>query len=242
MRILARTLGAAALSGVAMCAAMGMPVTTAQAADIVEPFVPAPVVPPVVVLTWSGAYLGGFVAGHLGGDLEFCRDRDGDDDDLFDDDDNDKGRCVEADDDLEGITGGVIAGWNWQPGRSLVFGIEGDVGFGQIDTDRRRRRVFDVDGEEIVLRERDEFEIDLLSHVRGRIGWAGWHPNVLLFAAGGLSIAEGNLESRREFNNDDFFDDHGDDDQTFFGWTVGGGIDWKITPHLVVRAEYLFDR
>jgi outer membrane immunogenic protein len=99
--------------------------------------------------------------------------------------------------------------------------------------------VFIIDDEEIVLRQRDEFEIDLLSHVRGRVGWAGWHPNVLLFAAGGLSIADASVDSRRDFG---LFDHKGEDDQTFFGWTVGGGIDWMITPHLVVRAEYLFDR
>lgn len=234
-----RLLAAALVSGLAMSAAMGMPVTTAQAADIVEPFVPPPVVAPVVVPTWRGFYLGGFVSGHWA-DVEACRGRhkkdDDDDDDFFDDDDDDDRRRGCFDIDVDGVLGGVVGGWNFQPGGgSWVFGIEGDWGWGKIEGDDEHRRDFFG----LTVRDRVDFEIDQVGHARGRLGWAGWHPNVLLFAAGGAAFAQGDLGRRADIDGLVFAD--GSDEQWHFGWTIGGGFDWKITPHVVLRAEYLFD-
>ena len=225
-------LGAALLSGLAIFATMGTPVTPVQAADIIEPVVPAPYVPPVVVPTWRGFYLGGFVSGHWGEvDVEGRR---RDDLDL---------RGIDFQVDIDGILGGVVGGWNFQAG-SWVFGVEGDWGWGEIDGTSTRR--FATELEDVSLRFKvDDFDIHQAAHIRGRIGWAGWHPNFLLFAAGGGAFAEGQLRvlSTLETPVGNFRIPllSGFDEQWHTGWTVGGGFDWKITPHFVLRAEYLFD-
>jgi outer membrane immunogenic protein len=191
-----------------MLAAMGMPAAPAQAADIIEPVVPQ--VAPVVIPTWAGFYIGGFVSGHFG-DAEV-----------------DGPFGIDADVDIDGILGGVLGGWNFHaPGSNWVFGIEADWGWGEIDGEE------DCD---LPLCRVDDFDIHQAGHVRGRIGWAGWNPNVLLFAAGGAAFAEGQLRIIDLFPAFSGFDE-----QWHTGWTVGGGLDWKITPHLVFRAEYLFD-
>ncbi len=226
-----RLLGAALVSGFAMFAAMGMLATPVQAADIIEPIIPQVVPPPVVVPTWAGFYVGGFVSGHWG---------------EVDVDEHTNIRDFEYDVDVDGILGGVLGGWNFHaPGSNWVFGIEADWGWGEIDgTASRRIRLLNDPIVDLRFRV-DDFDIHQLGHVRGRIGWAGWNPNVLLFAAGGAAFAEGQLRFLTDVTVDGTsfriprFS--GFDEQWHQGWTVGGGLDWKITPHLVLRAEYLFD-
>lgn len=229
-----RLLGAALVSGLAMFAAMGTPVTPVQAADIVEPVVPAPYVPPVVVPTWRGFYLGGFVSGSWG--------------EVDVDGPNVSGGLLgtfpfDANVDIDGILGGVVGGWNFQAG-SWVFGVEGDWGWGEIDGSASRRFATTIPGVGVRFRV-DDFDIHQAAHVRGRIGWAGWHPNFLLFAAGGGAFAEGQLRvlTDLQVGSTNFRVPllSGFDEQWHTGWTVGGGFDWKITPNFVLRAEYLYD-
>jgi outer membrane immunogenic protein len=54
--------------------------------------------------------------------------------------------------------------------------------------------------------------------------------DVLPFIAGGLSVARIDVDT-----------DLGDDENTHWGWTIGGGIDWALSEQFIIRAEYLYD-
>ena len=102
---------------------------------------------------WSGLYLGGH-AGYVWGDV----DADGD----------------EAD--IEGFLAGALLGYNIQSD-SLVFGIEADVGFG------------DVDGEDFSSADLS-YELKANGHLRGRLGMD--MDMFMPFIAAGLAV--GNFE------------------------------------------------
>ena len=59
--------------------------------------------------------------------------------------------------------------------------------------------------------------------------------NLLIYATGGLAIADTDL---RVTNIADVIP--GKDDQTLFGFTVGGGLEFKVSDSVSVGAEYLF--
>jgi outer membrane immunogenic protein len=148
-------------------------------------------VPPVD--DWSGLYLGGH-AGYVFGDV----DADGD----------------EAD--IEGFLGGALLGYNIQSD-SLVFGIEADFGFG------------DVDGEDFNSADLS-YELKANGHLRGRLGLD--MDMFMPFVAAGLAV--GNFEVTEQTASSG-------DDKTLWGFTVGGGVDVALGEDLVIRAEYLYD-
>lgn len=142
---------------------------------------------------WSGLYLGGH-AGYAWGDV----DADGDDADI------------------EGFLGGALIGYNIQSD-SLVFGIEADFGFA------------DVDGKDF---NSADLSYDLKSngHLRGRLGMD--MDMFMPFIAAGL--AAGRFEVSEQVGPVS-------DTNTLWGFTIGAGLDVKASENLIVRAEYLYD-
>lgn len=137
--------------------------TAANAADIYEgggslKDAPAPYVAPA---TWAGFYFGANVG--------FGFDDEGKcyvDYDFNGQDDGDNGStkvdyCDDYDDDDDTFfLGGLHAGYNWQKHGPWVFGVEGDVSFGD--------------------------DIDYLASIRGRVGYA--MDSVLIYATGGAAF------------------------------------------------------
>ena len=89
-------------------------------------------------------------------------------------------------------------------------------------------------------------KIDLLSSVRGKVGFAAW-DSVLLYGTGGLALAHGTntvtvsqqttLLDGTVFAPQSFTGSAG---STMFGWAAGGGIDFKWPgTAFVVGLEYL---
>jgi len=95
--------------------------------------------------------------------------------------------------------GGLHAGYNWQRSDHLVLGIEGDVNF--VDADN----------------------VDYLSSIRGRIGYAA--GPTLFYATGGVAF----------ISLDDGFDS-----ETFTGYTIGGGIEHKLRENVSIGLEALY--
>jgi outer membrane immunogenic protein len=120
---------------------------------------------------------------------------------------------------IDGFVGGVLAGFNyqWDP---LVLGIEGDFGF------------TDVDGHGSTAPPEPDFsyELNWNAHVRARAGFA--LDRALLFIAGGLAIAD------LDIDQDEPTQTKG---TTYWGYSIGGGIDYALTDEIIVRAEYLHD-
>jgi outer membrane immunogenic protein len=120
-----------------------------------------------------------------------------------------------ADVDPDGFIGGALLGGNFQAD-CLVFGLEGDIGFGDVDGSD------DVDDIDV------EADLKYNGHIRARLGYS--LGDVMPFIAGGLSVAKIEVET-----------DFGDDKNTHWGWTLGGGLDWAVSEQFIIRAEYLYD-
>jgi outer membrane immunogenic protein len=193
-------LGSAAAA--AMFCALG---TATRAADMVaEP----------VTTDWSGFYIGGHLGygwANMSGCFE-CGDADSE---------------LEAEDlDLEGIVGGLHAGYNVQMD-SIVLGIEADVSFADMSDSEG---VPDPDESE-----EQSADVDLLASVRARLGIA--LDDVLVYATAGIAIPDAEWAVSTSANSGDVeFDD--------IGGVAGGGVEFAMTESIRLRAEglyYFFD-
>jgi outer membrane immunogenic protein len=77
-----------------------------------------------------------------------------------------------------------------------------------------------------------------LESVTGRLGWAGWNPQTLLYVKGGAAWVDTQLDMRTAtlgFQN--LFPRAALFDNTYGGWTVGGGVEWKIATNWSAFVE-----
>jgi outer membrane immunogenic protein len=122
-----------------------------------------------------------------------------------------------------GFIGGAQIGYNWQGvGSPWVFGIEADF---QGSTQGASATVGGVTA---------SADLNYFGTVRGRIGYA-W-DRVMLYATGGLAYQNVELSVTvpgvGTFNGDN----------TEFGWTLGGGLEWALWDRWTMKAEYLYIR
>jgi outer membrane immunogenic protein len=139
---------------------------------------------------------------------------------------------VDITDGPERISGGIdgpifggLAGYNWAHD-ALVFGIEGDFG------------VAHATGEGICEQNCDatvdlfEYELNWNAHLRGKVGLAlGDEGRIVPFIAGGLALAD----------YDVFEAEYPLGSGVTVGWTIGAGVDLRLTDNLIGRAEVLYD-
>jgi len=194
----------------------------AFAADLPAPVpsAPAPAPAPVVVtppapavFDWSGLYVGANIGYAFGGSDVVGVDPAG----AF------AGDAGELE--LNGLFGGVQAGFNWQFG-SVVAGIETDFQLASINDSLEATgpapAVGTITG-----------DLNWFGTVRGRVGVA--FDRALVYATGGL--AYGNYEVT--------FDPTGpaaavSDSQMLVGWTAGAGLEYGITDNISAKLEYLY--
>jgi outer membrane immunogenic protein len=124
---------------------------------------------------------------------------------------------IDGADHLNGVVGGGQIGYNWQAG-SFVFGIEGDIqGSGENRSDTVAGVTFDQ-------------RIPFIATARGRIGYLAG-PVLIYFTGGGawqnyhltVSVPGSSVS----------------DDDTKFGWTIGGGVEWMFAQNWSAKVEYL---
>jgi outer membrane immunogenic protein len=113
--------------------------------------------------------------------------------------------------DTDGFTAHGFAGWNGQSG-AFVYGVEGDVGYNGVEGED--------DGVEV------ESGVD--GSLRTRLGYAVT-DNVLLYGTAGGAA------KRTEVS-----DVTGSDTDTMLGYTVGAGVDTKLTENVFGRLEYRY--
>jgi outer membrane immunogenic protein len=169
--------------------------------------------PPVPVFTWRGFYLGGQIGYGWG---------------------NDNGNAYNygplgpiaavnavapSSTNPHGIVGGAHVGYDWQ-WNQLVFGLEGVV-----DGTSLRQQV------QPLPYLTSSTNLFLQGAILGRVGYAFDH--LLLYATGGADF--GAIQ-----NNYNVIGNIGSYGQTSNGWTVGGGIEYALDNHWLVRAEYRY--
>ncbi len=172
----------------------------AFAADLPETtFAPSPIAQAPNMFDWSGFYAG-LNAGYAFGDLNVTP-------------------LPQAD--LDGWIGGIQAGYNYQ-WDSIVFGIEGDVQFGGMDssTTYATRPPLTVSS-----------DLEWLSTIRGRVGVA--FDSLMPYVTGGVAFGYNDVEISAGGVSIS-------DDNWHTGWTVGGGIEFAISENLTMKGEYLW--
>ncbi|PZQ19024.1 MAG: hypothetical protein DI565_01095 [Ancylobacter novellus] len=179
------------LLGVASAAALSIAVPAAQAADL-PAYEPAPaVVAPVPSFSWSGPYIG-LNAGYAWQRAANSR--------------------------PDGWMIGGYLGYNVQLDNSpVVFGVETDLNFADIDSKRPSRGG--------TLKQQSDWN----GATRARVGYAFDH--FLVYGAGGVAYTDREVKRPNGL---------GKGDKTAVGWTVGGGLEYAVTDNVVGRAEYRY--
>ena len=134
--------------------------------------------------------------------------------------------------DADGPVAGGQVGFNLQPLRWLVIGLEGDAGY--FGVEGKARQPGSPDGGTFA-----EVDPGVYATARGRVGVA--FDRVLIYATGGWFGT--NYEQRitdEEVCTCGFPLGSGSNDDFRSGWTVGGGVEWMFRPHWTLRVEYLY--
>lgn len=160
--------------------------------------------------TWVGPYAG-LQAGYNGGNMD-TRAEDGNDAVVLD------GFNV------DGFTGGIFAGYNWQVYNDLLLGVEGEYNLASADDSITMNEGWGSWGENVEqnwdasLRLRAGMDMgDYMPYVTAGIAWAGVETH-------GWTSFSGS-------------DDH---DATLTGFTVGAGVERKINENLSARIQYRY--
>ncbi len=117
-----------------------------------------------------------------------------------------------------GFMGGLTVGWNAQDGH-MVYGIEGDVSFGEVDV---TAAPFGPTGPSLTV------DTDLFATIRGRVGVAA--NDIFLYGTAGLAILDGEVSGG--FGSSPSF--------TALGGVVGAGAELAITQNVSFKAELLY--
>lgn len=152
------------------CAALAFAAAGAQAADIETP---------PEVYDWSGFYIG-LQAGYAWANAENSFRFAGEGGDFMD----------EGHINFDGFVGGGHAGYNLQTG-ALVFGLEGDVEYANLNGDDNEA------GGHLFA-----FDSDVMASIRGRLGFA--FDRALIYATGGVAFLD--LEGEDKFTGEDGVD------------------------------------
>ncbi|MGF7157566.1 outer membrane protein [Bartonella heixiaziensis] len=230
--------------------------SAAQAADVIVPPQPTPVTPVIVPSTfsWTGFYIGGQI-GSFSSKTKM---------DILS-----NGKNIPVPDDflpkLSGFMGGLYAGSNIDLGNGLILGVDTDIIWAD-KNDTKTGKTYAIGPNHIVyvtkllnesgikinadkLKVGDKrvgsftFKEKWAGATRVRIGFAA--ERIMPYVAGGIAytqlqditsisitdkdtgkvIASGNLS---------------DESKTFFGYTLGAGVDLAMTNNVIVRAEYRY--
>ncbi|WP_182085711.1 outer membrane protein [Aureimonas sp. ME7] len=116
----------------------------------------------------------------------------------------------------EGVVGGLYAGYNLQTER-FVYGVEGDVGASDLS----------AGGFNVATGVPISADSTAFGSLRARVAIA--YDPIMLFATGGLAVAHKELSLGGA-----------EDGQTHVGYTVGAGVEAKVTNDVTSRVEYRY--
>jgi outer membrane immunogenic protein len=145
----------------------------------------------------------------------------------------------------DGVIGGGQIGFNWQWNKWFVVGVEADFQGSDIDGTTKAGPLFDITGgmppdaldSALFTHQR----IDWFGTARGRIGFAPW-CRLLIYGTGGLAYGDVHYaaDTFYSFNTPTILHHAASSDETRVGWTAGGGLEYALTHHWSIKAEYLY--
>jgi outer membrane immunogenic protein len=139
----------------------------------------------------------------------------------------------------EGFLGGGQIGFNLQH-QGIVFGIEGDITWADIDASG----TFDSGGPSpaaSLWRKQHDLTLDSFGTARVRVGVAT--GAFLPYVTGGLAWGKTSGDLAVAYTPAGKTTPNGTSyasvDETHIGWTIGGGVEWKLAHGWSLKAEYL---
>jgi outer membrane immunogenic protein len=146
--------------------------------------------------------------------------------------------------DSSGVLGGVTLGYNYQMtngpalAHGLVFGLETDIAASDIGA-----QAYGTSGQSAGNTYADlSSRIDYLGTARARLGKPMFENRLLPYVTGGFAYG-----GVRTVSNESCSYCGGAGNGTFLspqridtGWTAGAGAEYALTPHLSMKAEYLY--
>lgn len=145
--------------------------------------------------------------------------------------------------------GGLHAGYNWQHG-GWIYGFEADISATALDQiDDAVAFTFLPNGPPFVTGVSAKSTVNWYSTARMRFGHT-LGERVFLYGTGGLAFGQAELKQNTgifalRFDNqgNTLIDRNGgfaSDEGIKFGWTAGAGIDFCLTPHVILGFTYLY--
>lgn len=199
------------LASVAICGS-----GPARAADLPPRAAPLPIeqpAPPPYVSDWSGFYIGAH--GGFGWDHQ-----------TFGTDAFNGLGPLPGSTPTGGLVGGQ-AGYGWQYG-PVVGGVEIDLSAANLKSTTTLSSL-----SLLVDPLSRHSKIDELGSARARLGWT-LMPNLLAFGTAGIGFGHAELSFADAVSGLTTTMD-----QNLLGWVAGGGVEYKVFEHLLLRAEYL---
>ena len=130
-----------------------------------------------------------------------------------------------------GVIGGGQLGYDWMLAPNWIAGLATDIQASGVQGSTSASKPV---GGHYTGYYTNSLSTDWFGTVRARAGMT--HSNWLVYATGGL--AYGQVKASGTFTNTSY-SFSGSATQTRFGWALGGGIEYGITPNWTVGAEYL---
>lgn len=135
-----------------------------------------------------------------------------------------------------GFTGGLQAGYNYQIS-AFVLGIETDFDYLGLHASTGGTFTTPLAGPQISS---TSVSTGWLYTLRPRLGITV--GPALIYATGGLAVAEERIDETNTFPAVNTGSDIFAAARARAGWTVGGGVEYRIDDHWSVKAEYLYAR
>jgi outer membrane immunogenic protein len=165
---------------------------------------------------WRGFYAGGHIGGAWGGP------------DVSNTYTYKQDPTVDSSVNASGVIGGGQIGFNLQSG-NLVYGLEVDLG----GVDLSGSRTVQLQGGGDPLSVKYSTSGGFYGDITGRLGYAV--GRTLIYAKGGAAFVNVDFNSHYTGQYAEF--DYQDSD-AFWGWTIGGGVEYKLHPGWSLKVEY----
>lgn len=141
----------------------------------------------------------------------------------------------------KGFLAGVHAGYNLQSG-SFVWGLEADFSYFRLRANSAGQFFFPstlpggvLGPPTLTFTAATDINTDWLATLRPRLGLAA--GNALFYVTGGLAVTNERVNQFSSVLNGATL--ASSISETRLGWTVGGGVEYLLTPNWTIRAEYL---
>ncbi|WP_029352451.1 outer membrane protein [Bosea sp. 117] len=219
------------LSGTALAVALSA--APAMAADLSYP-VKAPIVAVVPVFTWTGFYIGGSVGyGWTSVDGVGPYYVPGYDSYI--------NTYTSGSMEPDGWFGGLQAGYNYQFYNNVVLGIEADVMFADMKDTFSFGYGAVLPGITDTYNATATAKIDTFGTVRARLGYAA--DRFLPYITGGLAWANVEVSGNGTVDlsgGPQLGWYQGSESETYWGWAIGAGVEYAVTDHWTLKAEYIY--